>query len=121
MAVDGPAHGRGLGERVRRYFDAEAPQEGPGRRSEPERQLRAVVDALLELAQRTPGLDVTVAIGPVGGPAARLHYTNDGLVVDRLTTRGRSRTREAVGPALAESEVVSELAALLWSGEVDTR
>jgi len=120
MAVDGPSEGRRRGPWVRRGSDAaatDAPQEAL---SEPERVLRAAVDALLELAHRTPDVDLTVSVGP-SGPAARLHYTNEGLVVDRLTSRGRSRTREAVGPSWTQAEVVSELASLLRSGEVDTR
>lgn len=119
-----PGAGRlagGLGPRVRRYLDAASPADAQVRQTEAERILRAAVDALLELAHRTPGIDLTVSVGPAGGPAARLHYTNEGLVADRLTARGRSGSREAVGPALEESEVVSELASMLWSGEVETR
>jgi hypothetical protein len=77
------------------------------------------VEALLGLAHRTPGIDLTVSAGPGAGPAVRLHYTNEGLVAERLGARGRSSSREPV--ALAGSEVVSELASMLWSGEVETR
>lgn len=83
--------------------------------------LRAAVDALLDLAHRTPGIDLTVSVGPGAGFAVRLHYTHEGLVAHRLNSRGRGSSRESVAPVLAESEVVSELASMLWSGEVETR
>lgn len=130
MAVDGPAEGRPqdrrpvserlastLGPRVRRYLDPAWPDE-PDRPEESERVLRAAVEALLDLAHRTPGADLTVSVGQ-GGPAVRLHYTNEGLVAHRLNARGRASAREPVGPAFSESEVVSELASMLWSGEVE--
>ncbi|HEY6793682.1 MAG TPA: hypothetical protein VI248_03250 [Kineosporiaceae bacterium] len=111
----------GLGPRVRRYLDpAWAPDEQV-RCEETERVLRAAVEALLELAHRTPGIDLTVSVGPGNGPAVRLHYTNEGLVADRLTSRGRPASREGVAPVFSESEVVSELASMLWAGEVETR
>jgi hypothetical protein len=134
VAVDGGFEGRpqdrrpppgrlgsGLGPRVRRYLDPAPLPDEPARSEESERVLRAAVDALLDLAHRTPGIDLTLAVGPGSGPAVRLHYTNEGLVADRLTARGRAASREAVGPAFSESEVVSELASMLWSGEVDPR
>jgi hypothetical protein len=62
-----------------------------------------------------------VTVGAGNGPAARLHYTTEGLVADRLTGRGRSASREPVGSAFSGSEVVTELASMLWSGEVETR
>jgi hypothetical protein len=117
-----PASGRlaaGLGPRVRRYLDAVPGTDRSG--EEADRVLRAAVDALLDLAHRTPGIDLTVSVGPSGGPAVRLHYTHEGLVAHRLNARGRASSREQVGPVFAESEVVSELASMLWSGEVETR
>ena len=134
VVVDGGSDGRSgdrrpvtgrlassLGPKVRRYVDVSSPDDGKGRQDDAERLLRAAVDALLDLAHRNPGIDLTIQVGPAGGPTVRLHYTNKGLVTDRLNTRGRSTSREAVGPALSESEVVSELASLLWSGEVDSK
>jgi hypothetical protein len=106
---------------VRRYLDPAGSPVGAARLGESERVLRAAVDALLDLAHRTPGIDLTVVVGPGNGPAARVHYTNEGLVADRLTARGRAASREPVGPAFSESEVISELASMLWAGEVETR
>lgn len=96
-----------------------AASDEPARSDASERVLRAAVEALLGLAQRTPGIDLTVSLGPGPGPAVRLHYTQEGLVADRLTPRGRVASRETVGPVLDESEVVTELASLLRSGEVE--
>jgi hypothetical protein len=134
VAVDGgfeqrphdrrPAAGRlasGLGPRVRRYLDPARSPEEQAQHEETERVLRAAVEALLELAHRTPGIDLTVSVGPGNGVAVRLHYTHEGLVADRLTSRGRAASREPVAPAFSESEVVSELASMLWAGEVDPR
>lgn len=137
---DGPSEGRptprrglellpaGLMSRARRGRVDTSP-EAVARAEEAERVLKAAVDALLGLARRTPGFDVTVTVNGVGGqpesqdagPAVRIHYAHEGLIAHRLNTRGRIVGREAAGPVLDESEVVSELASMLWLGEVEPR
>lgn len=107
---------RGLSS-VARYHDID--EAAQARLTESYRLLRAAAESLHPLARRTPGFDMTLALGDAG-PAVRLHYTNEGLVAERLTPRGRAQSREHVGPVVDESEVVSELASILWSGEVDT-
>ncbi len=109
---------RGLGS-MTYYHDVE--EAAQARLAESYRLLHAAADDLNSLARRTPGFDMTLALGD-SGPAVRLHFANEGLVTERLTRRGRGRakTREVVGPAVDESEIVTELASILWSGDLGT-
>jgi hypothetical protein len=100
-------------------FQQEAEEQAQARLAEGHRVLRSAVEALHPLARRTPGFDMTLALGHEG-PAVRLRYTTGGLMAERLTRRGRAATREPAGPVVDESLVVSELASMLWSGEVQT-
>lgn len=124
--VDGSSEGwsnrrvpSGLASLARR-MPASSSDEAAGA-EEPERILRAAVEALLPLALRTPGCDITVTVNQAPARAVRIHYTHEGLVAHRLNGRGRVAGREDVGPVFDESEVVSELASMLLAGEVEPR
>jgi hypothetical protein len=88
---------------------------------ESERVLKAAVEALLPLVRRTPGCDITITVNQAPVRAARIHYTHEGLVAHRLNGRGRTAGHEGTAPVFNESEVVSELASMLLSGEVEPR
>lgn len=128
VALDGATDGGPSGRRLSQLIASslvslglyhEVDEQAQARLAESHRVLRSAVEALHGLARRTPGFDMTLSVGD-GGPAVRLHYTTEGLVAERLTPRGRAASREPVGPVIDESEVVSELASMLWSREVQT-
>ena len=104
-----------------------AVQAAEGLQVDPDQELRACVAALLGVAQRTPGFDAVVLLGPARRWGARLHWTTAGLVAD-LVDGGLEPVVVAVAePAVAvqdaqmsselTSELTSELARLLWSRE----
>lgn len=136
MADDVPSESRAPGRRpldllpsglaaLARRAVGDTPAEASARAVQTERVLRSSVEALLALASRTPGFDVTVTVNAPGGhdpgAAVRIRYTHEGLVAHRLTARGKAAAREEVGSVYDESEVASELASMLWSGEVEPR
>jgi hypothetical protein len=105
---------------------------------DPDGVLRAVIRALLPLAYRTDGFDVTVSLGPDHQWAAQLSKGPGGLVAE-LVPGPRHGTAAAAAAAAAgtapagaasgsanalstsEAEIAGELADLVWSGEVGAR
>lgn len=86
---------------------------------DPDGTLRASIRALLPLAYRSPGFDVTVSLGPEHHWAARVRHTPDGVTADLVPGAGRSSGRLEV--TTSEAEVAAELASWLWSGAVNPR
>ncbi|HEX2808367.1 MAG TPA: hypothetical protein VHN80_19560 [Kineosporiaceae bacterium] len=101
---------------------------------DPNGVLRAAIRALLPLAYRTDGFDVTVSLGPDHEWAAQLSRGPQGLVAELVPgpkhpcATDLSRTPRAAGPSgpstgvsASEAEIAGELADLVWSGEVGVR
>jgi hypothetical protein len=86
---------------------------------DPDGTLRASIRALLPLAYRSSGFDVTVSLGPEHHWAARLRHDPDGVTAELVPGAGRSPDHHQV--TTAQGEVAAELAAWLWSGAVKLR
>jgi hypothetical protein len=86
---------------------------------DPDGTLRASIRALLPVAHRSEGFDVTVSLGPDHWWAARIRKDGDGVSAEIVPGTGRGPGRIVF--AEDESRVASELATLLWSGEVTCR
>lgn len=85
---------------------------------DPDGTLRASIRALIPIAHRTEGFDVTVSLGPAHLWAARVRRDGDGVNAELVPGSGRRG-----GAVFADDErrVASELATLLWAGEVGPR
>jgi hypothetical protein len=95
--------------------------------------LRASVRALVPLASRTDGFDVTVSLGPDHRWAARIRRDGDGVTAELVAGAGATGAPRAAGatgaaaevapagPQSSEARIAAELATLLWNGEVRTR
>jgi hypothetical protein len=101
---------------------------------DPQGVLRSAIRALLPLAYRTEGFEVTVSLGPDHAWAARLSMEPTGLMAqlvpglgrqDRNALPGMTSMSGASGPHVvvgtSEAEIAGQLADLVWSGEVGTR
>ena len=90
---------------------------------DPDGTLRASIRALIPVAHRTEGFDVTVSLGPSHQWAARIRRGPDGVTADLVPGPARllGAPRPGVETGLSEAEIVAELAALLWNGEVGIR
>jgi hypothetical protein len=101
---------------------------------DPDGVLRAAIRALLPLAYRTDGFDVTVSLGPDHAWAAHLSKGPGGLVAEllpggKLSPAGGPSTAVPIGmpsgPADAvsasEAQIAGELADLVWAGGVGAR
>ena len=105
---------------------------------DPDGVLRAAIRALLPLAYRTDGFDVTVSLGPDHEWAAHLSKGARGLIAELVPG---PRHASALDPSMAgpagaavsaasgppagasasEAQIAGELAELVWSGEVGAR
>jgi hypothetical protein len=101
---------------------------------DPDGVLRAAIRALLPLAYRTDGFEVTVSLGPDHEWAAQLSKGPGGLVAElvpgrKLSPVGGPSTAVPIGapsgPAAAvsasEAQIAGELADLVWAGGVGAR
>lgn len=99
---------------------------------DPDGTLRASIRALIPIAHRIEGFDVTVSLGPAHRWAVSIRRGPDGVIADLVpgagagagaagTGRGPGVPRTSVQTGPSEAEIVAELAALLWNGEVGIR
>lgn len=88
--------------------------------ADPDGVLRSAVRALLAVAYRTPGFDVTVALGPANQWAAHIVHGPEGVTAELIDPRPPAPERAAAPPRQGGSpeSAIAELAAWLWTGEV---
>ena len=114
----------------------DCPGDGAPSRSriDPDGVLRAAIRALLPLAYKTEGFDVTVSLGPDHAWSARLIMTSSGLQAHLLPSSPEGgRSSDSPGcpqpggvasqpfDGSSEAEIAGELAELVWSGGVGPR
>jgi hypothetical protein len=87
---------------------------------DPSGVLRAAIRALVPLTHRTPDLDVLVSLGPDHRWAAHLRHGPDGVSVELVAGSGRPQSAPHP-PSASEAQIAAELAAWLWTGEVNPR
>jgi hypothetical protein len=108
-----------LTRRIEAAVTVPAPDVATGVPIDPDGTLQASIRALIPLAYRTEGFDVTVSLGPDHRWAARVRRDEDGVSAELIPGDGRRAGK--ITFAADERRVASELASLLWAGEVGTR